>query len=98
MGEDLPFRDNSFDAVLSLAVLVHVKKPWRCANEMMRVLKPGGEIMCAVPFLSPVHGYPDHYYNMTANGLRNLFGNKIEQILEFTFFKNSDLRVQGGLS
>ncbi len=78
VGEALPFRDNSFDAVLSLAVLEHVKKPWLCANEMMRVLKPGGEIMCAVPFLSPVHGYPDHYYNMTANGLRNLFGNKIE--------------------
>src|SRR5262249_14977376 len=26
-----------------------------------------------VPFLQPYHGYPSHYYNMTHQGLRNLF-------------------------
>jgi hypothetical protein len=26
-----------------------------------------------VPQLQPVHGYPHHYYNMTAQGLRALF-------------------------
>jgi SAM-dependent methyltransferase len=73
VGETLPFLDNSFDAVLSLAVLEHVKDPFACAREIVRVLKPGGDLMCAVPLLQPVHGYPNHYYNMTAQGLNNLF-------------------------
>ncbi len=29
--------------------------------------------MCCVPFLQPFHAYPHHYYNMTYQGLRNLF-------------------------
>jgi SAM-dependent methyltransferase len=73
VGESLPFADGSFDAVMSLAVLEHVRDPFRCARELTRVLKPGGEILADVPFLQPVHGYPHHYYNMTAQGLRNLF-------------------------
>jgi SAM-dependent methyltransferase len=73
VGEVLPFGDNSFDAVFSLAVLEHVKDPFACAREIVRVLKPGGDLMCCVPFLQPMHGYPSHYYNMTGQGLKNLF-------------------------
>jgi len=73
VGEALPFQDNTFDAVLSLAVLEHVRDPVRCAREIMRVLKPGGMVLADVPFLQPVHGFPNHYYNMTQAGLTNLF-------------------------
>lgn len=73
VGEKLPFISESFDAVISVAVLEHVKDPWKCAKEIVRVLKPGGELYCCVPFLQPMHGYPDHYYNMTESGLKNLF-------------------------
>ena len=73
VGEVLPFKSNSFDAVISIAVLEHVKDPWLCAQEIIRVLKPGGDLVCAVPFLQPMHGYPHHYYNMTELGLKNLF-------------------------
>ena len=73
VGEELPFVDGTFDAVISIAVLEHVKDPFRCAAEIARVLKPGGELICCVPFLQPYHGYPHHYYNMTHQGLRNLF-------------------------
>lgn len=78
VGEVLPFKDNSFDAVFSLAVLEHVKDPFQCAKEIVRVLKPGGDLMCCVPFLQPVHGYPHHYYNMTPQGLQNLFTGRLE--------------------
>ncbi|MCT7961050.1 methyltransferase domain-containing protein [Laspinema sp. D1] len=73
IGEKLPFKSNSFDAVFSLAVLEHVKNPFECAQEITRVLKPGGTLYAVVPFLQPFHGYPDHYYNMTSSGLKNLF-------------------------
>lgn len=78
VGERLPFKDNVFDAVLSVAVLEHVKDPWACAREIVRVLKPGGDLLCVVPHLQPVHGYPNHYYNMTAQGLANLFGDSVD--------------------
>lgn len=78
VGEVLPFNDNSFDGVLSLNVLEHVKDPFLCAREICRVLKPGGRLYCVVPFLQALHGYPHHYYNMTHQGLRNLFDGRLE--------------------
>lgn len=73
VGEELPFKDNSFEAVFSLAVLEHVKDPFKCASEISRVMKPGATLYCVVPFLQPLHGYPHHYYNMSGQGLKNLF-------------------------
>lgn len=73
----LPFKNNSFDALISLAVLEHVKDPWRCVSEILRELKPGGEIICCVSFLQPFHRYPHYYYNMTAQGLKNIFDERI---------------------
>ena len=73
VGENLPFKDDSFDGVISVAVLEHVRDPFRCASEIVRVLKPGGKLMCCVPFLQPLHGYPHHYYNMSHQGLAALF-------------------------
>jgi SAM-dependent methyltransferase len=72
-SERLPFADNSFALVISVAVLEHVRDPFAAARELMRILRPGGRIFAAVPFLQPYHAYPNHYYNMTAAGLRNLF-------------------------
>lgn len=39
---DLPFADNSFDYVYSHGVLHHIERPQLVANEILRVLKPGG--------------------------------------------------------
>lgn len=78
VGENLPFEDNAFDGLISVAVLEHVKFPLRCADEICRVLKPGGWIFCSVPFLQPYHGYPHHYFNMTHQGLKSLFEAYIE--------------------
>ena len=82
VGEHLPFATGSFDAALSLNVLEHVRDPFRCARELARVVRPGGKLYASAPFLQPYHGYPHHYYNMTASGLENLFDTKfrVEQL------------------
>jgi SAM-dependent methyltransferase len=76
VGQSLPFADASFDLALSLAVLEHVDDPFACAAELVRVVKPGGKIFCVVPFMQHEHGYPNHFYNMTRQGLLRLFQDK----------------------
>ena len=73
VAERLPFLDNTFSLVVSCAVLEHLKDPFAAAREIVRVTRPGGLIYADVPFLQPFHGYPSHYYNMTMEGLKNLF-------------------------
>jgi SAM-dependent methyltransferase len=86
VGEVLPFKDGTFDGVISMAVLEHVRDPFKCASELKRVLKRGGKLLCCVPFLQPYHGYPNHYFNMTHQGLRSLFEDAIEIDSHFVFY------------
>jgi predicted SAM-dependent methyltransferase len=51
ISEKLPFKDSTVDGVISIAVLEQVRDPFASAAEMVRVLKPGGDIACEVPFL-----------------------------------------------
>ncbi len=91
VGEELPFKDDSFDAVISIAVLEHVRNPFACASEIARVLKPGGKLVCCVPFLQPLHGFPHHYFNMTHQGLRTLFDGKLQ--IDEQFVSDSGLPI-----
>ena len=43
-GMALPFRNDSFDVCYSSNVLEHVADPWRMAEEMLRVTRPGGVV------------------------------------------------------
>jgi len=80
LAEELPFKDASFDLVISLAVLEHVKDPRKAVLEMQRVLKPNGLLWIDVAFMQPYHGYPSHYYNMTQQGLEHLLGKQMKII------------------
>ena len=71
-GHFLPFKDNTFDAVISEAVLEHVHSPNRVVREIYRVLKPGGYICVAVPFLQGYHASPHDYQRWTVPGIVQL--------------------------
>ena len=43
-GMELPFRDGAVDVCYSSNVLEHVPSPWRMADEMLRVTRPGGTV------------------------------------------------------
>jgi len=64
-GMNLPFADGSVDLCYSSNVLEHVREPWRMADEMLRVTRPGGIafLSCTVWF-GPWGGHetaPWHY-------------------------------------
>ena len=48
-AEELPFPDESFDAVVSFDVLEHVQDPVAAIGEIERVLRPGGDAWLAFP-------------------------------------------------
>ena len=71
-GHFLPFKDNTFDAVISEAVLEHVHSPNCVVEEILRVLKPGGYVCVAVPFLQGYHASPHDYQRWTVSGIVQL--------------------------
>lgn len=48
-GENIPFRDNTYDIALSHEVIEHVDDDRRSAQELIRVVKPGGRIVMFCP-------------------------------------------------
>lgn len=72
---NLPFKNNSVDAVLCLSVLEHVEEPSKAVKEIYRSLKPGGYCFIQVPFIyyyHPMAGYYKDYYRFTRDGLEYL--------------------------
>ena len=70
--ESMPFEEGSFDSVLCNAVLEHVQDAGLAIAELARVVRKGGSVVVAVPFLQPYHPCPGDYRRYTADGLADL--------------------------
>ena len=68
----LPFEDGSFDTVVSFHVLEHTEDPGKVLSEMARVLRPGGIVLLAVPFMWGLHELPRDFFRLTPAGLVQL--------------------------
>lgn len=85
-GMRLPFKDNSFDAVINVFVLEHVPSPHNIIKEFSRVLKPGGTILLAGPGdILMSHGEPYNYFNMTKYAYKKLLEDNRFEIIEEYF-------------
>jgi SAM-dependent methyltransferase len=81
----LPFREATFDRVFAFNVFEHLADPTIAAEEILRVLKPGGQVAIHTAFLQPLHEEPHHFYNATEYGVRKWFAP----------FEIEDCRVSG---
>lgn len=90
----MPFKDNSFDYVVSSEVIEHVTDPDKALKELYRVLKPGGTLALTTPNkfwyfslkianalnLRPYQGLENwHWYGELKNKLKKL-GFKIQEM------------------
>ena len=79
---DLPFDDDSFDAVVSDQVLEHIEgDPYLAFEELFRILKPNGIALHATCFVYPIHGAPSDFWRFTPNALK-LLASPYADILE----------------
>ena len=70
--EKLPFRDESVDAIVNIAVLEHLPNPETVVDEFYRILKKGGVIYLHFPFIQGFHASPDDFSRRTYEGIKVL--------------------------
>ncbi len=81
---EIPFPDNHFDVIVTMACFEHVHNPFNLMAEASRVLKRGGLFFFSAPFIHPPH---DHFdgWRFLPKGVRVLFKesniNKVEAYL-----------------
>jgi SAM-dependent methyltransferase len=69
---ELPFEDDSLDAVVSIEVLEHLFSPHEAAAEVHRVLRPGGVFLATVPNVA----YWRWRRDMALRGIWNPYGDE----------------------
>ena len=70
---DAALRGARFGTVFCLSVLEHCRRPFAMAENLTRLLAPGGRICLSVPFAWKFHAYPSDYWRFTQQGVKALF-------------------------
>jgi arsenite methyltransferase len=91
-AQKLPFRDETFDAAISVAVLQLVPDPAAALAEIARVLKPGGRVAVMIPTLRP----PVDLWRHLPTGGAHIFGeDEVGDILEACGFASVRVKSIG---
>lgn len=69
----LPESVGTFDHIDCCSVLEHVQRPWKMAENILSVMRPGASILISVPFVWRIHAYPADYWRISPSGLTVLF-------------------------
>ena len=94
---NLEFNDNSFDLVIMMEVLEHVKEPKKALSEIYRVLSHNGKLIMSTPFILGIHDEPYDYYRFTKYGLEYLLSDFKIEIQETNDFAHTILVLIGRL-
>jgi SAM-dependent methyltransferase len=68
-----PLPKNHFDLVICCSVMEHVPNPWVMAEKISELVKSGGKLYIAVPWVWKYHKYPDDYYRYSFKAIEFLF-------------------------
>jgi ubiquinone/menaquinone biosynthesis C-methylase UbiE len=94
-GEDLPFRDDGFDAVCCFAALHLFAEPFVALAELTRVLAPGGRIAIMTSVRREVTLPPLKPLVERASGMRLFEADEIVAALQMRGYKEIHQRIAG---
>ena len=86
--DNIPRKNDYYDAILSTEVLEHVEHPQKVMAEFHRILKKNGRLFFSVPQGWMLHQEPYNYYYFTKYGL--------ESMLKKESFKRFTITPKGG--
>ena len=70
--ESLTLKDKSIGTAIVLETMEHVENIQKAFSELGRVVKDGGVLIVASPFMFPIHDLPNDYWRFTPEGLWRL--------------------------
>ena len=70
---DVALSGKRFRTIFCLSVLEHCAQPFAMADNIVRLLAPGGQVVISAPFAWKFHGYPSDYWRFTHEGIKQLF-------------------------
>lgn len=70
--EQIPLPTGAFDAVISVVVLEHTRRPQQVIEEMARVMRPHGKLFLVVPNQWEIHQKPNDFFRFTNYGVTHL--------------------------
>jgi SAM-dependent methyltransferase len=62
-----------FATIFCLSVMEHCRQPFLMAENIQRLLEPGGILYVSVPFVWEIHHFPVDYWRFTPDAVRLLF-------------------------
>src|SRR5918994_6569836 len=62
-----------FALAICCSVLEHTPRPWIMAENITRLLRPGGSLYISVPWVWRYHAYPDDYFRFSPRAVGALF-------------------------
>ena len=66
-------REGYFALAICCSVLEHTPLPWVMAENLTRLLRPGGLLYVSVPWVWRYHAYPDDYFRFSPRAVQRLF-------------------------
>ncbi len=70
---DSVLQGRRFGTVFCLSVLEHCRRPFAMAENVTRLLRPGGSVCVSAPFAFKYHPFPGDYWRFTHEGIRTVF-------------------------
>jgi SAM-dependent methyltransferase/uncharacterized protein YbaR (Trm112 family) len=102
----LPFREYTFDVVLAVEIIEHVPDPAAFVAALLRVLRPGGQLIITTPYREQIqyslcvhcnHPTPHnaHLHSFDEQALRRLLpAGKVEKVRIFSFSNKALQKLQ----
>jgi SAM-dependent methyltransferase len=93
----LPFQNGVFDKVLCTGVLMHIAESEQAARELVRVLRPGGRLVCSINNALSPFALPVQVWNRRKRGFVQefRFPSSFRKLLIGTGMKLGNLRGDG---